>query len=337
MRKVLLIGGTGAIGSYTALELSRRNIKVDVITLDDCKNNEYVTYYKLQYSYSAIVDFLRGRYYNAIVDYFHYSPESYPNTLALLSEHTEQLIFLSSYRVYSDLCHPIIESTPHLTDIYTAEELLSTEQSYPLWKSLDEKIIKNSKYRDKVTIVRPVISFYHGRLSYITLKAPNFIHRSGNKPILVPEEAKNIVAGFCFSGNVGKQIAYLVCNNAALGEDFTLGSNERLTWGEIAPMFEETLGSSFVWVDTETFLKYTTPDNVSEYYGLKNDRLLNRDVDISKVLTATGLTEGDFLSTYDAIKQEVSIILQDKGRYTVGLRDDIEANQDKYFSMEKKQ
>lgn len=45
-KTVLLIGGAGAIGIFTAEELVKRGFKVDIITLDDLENTEDITYIK---------------------------------------------------------------------------------------------------------------------------------------------------------------------------------------------------------------------------------------------------------------------------------------------------
>ena len=331
-KNALLIGGSGAIGSYTCEELVALGWQLDVITLDECRSTDQVTYYCMKASVDVLTEFLDGKRYDAIVDFLAYAPSKYPPMLELLSAHTDQLIFLSSYRVYSDLKHPITEDTPHILDITPEEVMLEQKQVYAWGKTVCERLIKASPYRDKVTIVRPVIAFCHKRLSFITLKAPNIMVRAGKKPMLVPREAKDVIAGFTFSGNVGKQIAYLCGKREALGEEFTLGGVERLTWGEIAVAFEEALGCEFVWVDTDTYLKYTSPESIAEYYGLRNDRLLNRDVDVSKVMRITELTEADLVPTLLAVRREAEIIKRDIARYTVDYREEIEKNQDLYFS-----
>jgi len=47
MKKVLLIGGGGTLGTYTAKELLRLGHKVDIICLEDkASDNENLTFYK---------------------------------------------------------------------------------------------------------------------------------------------------------------------------------------------------------------------------------------------------------------------------------------------------
>lgn len=333
-KKVLLIGGTGAMGYYASRELARLGYSVDVITLEKCENTDNIQYYTQRAEFSVMKEFLSGRRYKTIVDFIYHTSENVKSYLELLAEHTEQIIFLSSYRVYADKMHPIKEDAPQLVDFYSKEEMINTKQEYPYIKSECEKIIRSSDFGNKVTIVRPVISFWHKNLSFITIKAPTLISRAGKKPILVPKEAQNVIAGYSFSSNCGKLISHLVGKPGAFGETFTLGKDDNLTWGEIAQMFTQALGAEFVWVDADTFLKYSTPDNIAEYYGLWNDRLLNRDIDISKVLSVTGLDRNDLMSTKEAIDMETGIILSDSKLYEniIAMADlNIDANMDSYF------
>ena len=180
-----------------------------------------------------------------------------------------------------------------------------------------------------------MISFYHGRLSFITIKSQNLITRSlDKKPILVPLQAKNAYAGFTFSGNVGKLLAHLVGKPEALGEVFTLGGVEDITWEEIGKYITQELGSNFVWVDKSVFLENTTPKSQAEYYGLEQDRLIDRRVDISKAIQVTGLKNSDFIPMKEAIAQEVKIILSSEKIIEEAYKTapkDYEDNMDKYF------
>jgi len=331
---VLLIGGAGAIGSYASKELAKLGYTVDVICLEKLENTRQIHYYTQTATFSTLSSFLDGKHYAAIIDFMHYSPDEYLPYVNLLTSHAEQLIFLSSIRVYADKMHPIKETAPQLVDLYSKEEMLETCQDYPYDKSMCERIIRLSPYSNKVTIVRPVISFWHNFLSYITVKGPTLVSRAGKKPILVPVEAQNAIAGYSFSGNSGKLIAHLVGKNGAMGESFTVGKDDNQTWGEIAPMLTDALGAEFVWDSAENYLNYIYPGNIGEYYGLWHDRLLNRAIDISKVLSVTGLNREDLISVKDAINQEAEIILSNRTIYDAIIsraNPVIEANMDRYF------
>ncbi|MBE6688054.1 MAG: NAD-dependent epimerase/dehydratase family protein [Ruminococcaceae bacterium] len=303
--KILILCGTGSIGSHTVRELSELGYSIDVTTQDSLENSSQVRYFKVNsYDNNVLKDILQGEKYDAIIDFHHYNPEMYTERLNLLADNASQLIFLSSYRVYADLEHPIKETSPQLIDV-TDDPYLLNEENYAMYKSRCERIINASPYKNKVTIIRPVISFYYRSLSLITTPAPILIPRSlEGKKVLLPVEGKDVVAGYNWSGNTAKYISRLVLNPKAYGEAFTLASHEKLTWGEFAEYYREYLGTDYEWVDKETYLKYGTSNTRGDIFGLDQDRLLDRSVDISKVLSATGLSVQDLTPLKDAIKLE---------------------------------
>lgn len=231
-KQILIIGGTGAIGTYTIEELVKLGYQMDVITLDPLESTNQIHYICRNFNDGIVDEILKEKYYDAIIDFRHHDPRNYPPILEQLAEHTQHLIYLSSYRVYADTEVPIRESSPRWIDVMDDDTLntFKKKNEYSVQKGCCEEIIRSSKYADKVTIVRPLIAFYHGRLSYITCRASIVVARTMNhKKIIVPEAAKNITAGYCFSGNVGKQLAHLVLNPKAYGEAYTLGTDENLT------------------------------------------------------------------------------------------------------------
>ena len=105
MKKVLLIAGGGTLGTYTAEECLKLGYKVDVVCLEDkISNNENFRYYKANATIEYLENLFSKEHYNGIVNFIHYpNHEDYIPYHELLSNNTEHLIFLSSYRVYGDL------------------------------------------------------------------------------------------------------------------------------------------------------------------------------------------------------------------------------------------
>ena len=110
-KRALLIGGGGTIGTYTAKELLRLGHSVDTICLEDkVSDDEDLRFFKMEASVEALGALLAEEHYDGIVNFLHYNTvEDYEPYHKLLSENTEHLIFLSSYRVYADEQHPITE------------------------------------------------------------------------------------------------------------------------------------------------------------------------------------------------------------------------------------
>lgn len=310
-KKVLVIGATGALGSYVVPELLALGYAVDGITLDNVKSdNPDVNYIVGRVSDEMLTALFEQQRYAGIIDFIHYSPEAYESRHKLLLENTDHLIFLSSYRTYADLEHPIRETSPSFLDTSKDEYFLEHE-NYAIWKSKGEKILRASKY-DNYTIVRPLISFSKRRFDLITTGAPYLIERSRQKkPILLPIEAKNMVAGLGWAGNVGRMMARLVASDKTFLEAYTLGSGEIHTWGEVADYYTELMGSEFIWVDKDTFIENATDRSDTAHWMLDCDRLLDRTIDNSKVLAAAGFTRSDMVEVREALEREYRALPED--------------------------
>lgn len=309
-KKVLLIAGGGTLGRYVSAELLKAGNRVDVICLENySSDNENLQYYRANADLEYLKDFLKDKRYDAIVNFIHYtSVEAYKPIHTLLSDKTDQLVFLSSYRVYADRQHPITETAPHLLDTVHDEDFLKNED-YAVPKSLCEKYIRDDSGTTNWTVVRPVISFSDKRYDIVTAHLPEemrdcILHK---KPIYLPIKVKDLTAGVDWAGNSGKLIAGLLFKKSALCEAFTVSSAQTFKWADIADMYTALCGIRFEWLEDNEYLEKIHADKLS--YLLKYDRFFDRKIDNSKILKVTGLHPEDFVSVYDGIKIELSKIL----------------------------
>jgi nucleoside-diphosphate-sugar epimerase len=305
MKKVLLIAGGGTLGTYTAKELLNKGCAVDVICLEDyTSNNPKLCYHKAKADLNYLTEFLKDKYYDGIVNFIHYYvPEMYKPVHKLLTSKTDQLIFLSSYRVYAESKQPLTEESPFLADVVEDEEFLKSED-YAVPKAICEKFLREESGTKNWTVVRPVISFSDKRFDLVTVSGHEIIDaaRSG-KTVILPEAAKNLTAGLDWAGNSGKLIANLLFKKECLGEAYTVSSGQNLTWGEVADIYTRLTGVNFRWTDTEEYVSTGHGGN-----GLFYDRLYDRAVDNTKILKATGFKNEDFTSIEDGIKIELNNI-----------------------------
>ncbi len=307
-KKVLLIAGGGTLGSYTAKELLKSGCFVDIICLEDnVSDNDHLCFYKEYATLAYLEEFLKNRYYDGIVNFVHYeSVESYKPVHKLLSAKTGHLIFLSSYRVYADLQHPITETAPQLIDTVKDTEFLETE-TYAVPKSQNERFIREESGISNWTIVRPVISFSDKRLDIVTVSGREVLERTKRgETILLPQEARTLTAGLDWAGNSGKLIANLLFQEKAFGEAYTISSAQNLTWGEVADIYTRLIDARFKWVGTEEYIE--SRNYVGPPWIVKYDRLFDREIDNRKVLEVTGLTRRDFTSIEEGIKIELKNI-----------------------------
>ncbi len=299
MKKVLLIAGGGTLGTYTAEELLRLGHSVDVICLEDKKSdNKNLKYYKANATLEYLDHLFKENRYNGIVNFIHYpNYEDYIPYHELLSQNTEHLIFLSSYRVYADLQHPITENSPHLIDVIKDNPTFHEKENYALAKSRAERFLSNNPYPKNWTVVRPVISFSDRRLDINMVSGHTVIDSAKEgKAVQLPLEAKHLIAGLDWAGNSGKLIANLLFKGNCIGEAYTISSAQNITWGDVADIYARILNVKFEWIPANY------PQDTWHWYY---DRAYDRRIDNSKVLEATGLKTKDFKSIEEGIYIEL--------------------------------
>ncbi len=297
MKNALLIAGGGTLGSYTSEELVRLGYDVDVICLEDNESTENLHFFKERATVEYLEKFLAGKHYTGIVNFLHFPrAEQFAPYFELLTKYTDQLVVLSSYRVYADST-PITESSPLLGDVSTDEDFLANE-TYAMGKYRCEKYLRASEHKNW-TVIRPVISFSKLRLDVIMRSGHEVIDaaKSGT-PLTMPLGSKDIYAGLDWAGNSGKLIAHLIGKEAAIGETFTISSAPNLKWSEVADIYTELLGTKFDWIPDD---EYVTDNK----WGYIYDRKFSRFIDASHVLEVTGLTKSDFKSIREGIVIEL--------------------------------
>lgn len=306
MKKVLLIGGGGTLGTYTAKRLLEKGVAVDIICLEDkTSKNKNLKYYKIKADFDVLKEFLADKHYDGVVNFIHYfEVGGYPPVHKLLTEKCDHLIVLSSYRVYADET-PVKETSPMLLDVSKDETFVRTEK-YAISKAKLEKFLNAEDKDGHWTVVRPVISFSKLRFDLVTYYGQDLIKKmQSGETIPVPIEAKDLVAGLDWAGNSGKLIADLLFKEETYGEAYTVSSAQNITWGEVAELYTELIGARFKWVPLKEYQEAT---NYYNNYALLYDRLFDRTIDNTKILKATGLTKDDFTSIKEGLKFEYEMI-----------------------------
>lgn len=309
-KKILVLGGTGAMGTYLLPELSKLGYIVDSISLDEKKSmDENITYIKNDVMDDTYLEEVLKNNYDAVVDFMLYDIEKLKKRLAMFCENTKHYMVFSSYRVYADKDEVTTEASPRWLDVSEDEVYLSCkEKEYSLYKALEENIITNSPYKNW-TIIRPSITFSTGRLQLTVLEAGSFMYRVlNNKKVLLPIGTKNVQATMSWAGDVGKLLARLVLNEKAYGEIYSACTSEHHTWEEIAEYYKELAGLDYEFIDDDEFLACVAREEnrLGASFQLRYDRMVNRVMDNSKVLEATGIKQEDFTPLKEALKKEIA-------------------------------
>ena len=304
-KKVLLIGGGGSLGLYAAQELVDKGCFVDVLCKGDhLSDDPKLRFFNMDATLECLQRFMSDKHYDGIINFLHYvDMENYKNVHRFLTANTGHLIFLSSYRVYADLQHPITEEAPRLLDVTEDKEFLEKE-TYALAKARAEDYIRSETNITNWTIVRPVISTSFRRFDLVSISGSRLIRWTKEGQVIpLPDKAKDLIAAVDWAGNTGKLIANLLFKKEAFGEAFTISSCQNLTWGDVTGYYEELIGAKFNWMDTDEYIRVHAQDNL---WSLIYDRLYDRPIDNSKVLRVTGLTKENFTPMKEGIKTELA-------------------------------
>ena len=309
MKKVLVLGGTGAMGVYLVPKLVERGYAVDVVSLDEIEsqnpNLRYITGNAMDVEY---VSELLKNGYDGIVDFMIYNQDKFEERHQMFLDNTSHYIYLSTYRVYANEEHPVKESSPRLLDASKDKDFLATDD-YGLYKAKGENVLINSKYTNW-TAIRPAITYSKRRFQLTILEAPYVVGRTlHGKKLVLPKQAKDVQATMSWAGDVAEMIARLLFNPKAYREIFSVCTAEHMTWGEVADIYKELIGLEAVWVDMEDFLGILTHNSnnpMGVRYQLIYDRLFDRIMDNSKVLEVTGMKQSELTTLYDGLKRELA-------------------------------
>jgi len=300
-KRILLLGGTGAIGTHVAPELLRRGFSVVITSRTAHESNERgISYRQGDAKDEAFLDTILAERFDAIIDFMIYSTDAFRARCEKLLTHTDHYVFLSSYRVYGDSgCAPITEESPRLLDSVNDPDYLKTDE-YGLAKARQEDILKASAHRN-YTIIRPSITYAGDRFQLGTMEANEFLVRALNgKTVVFPKEMLSKRAAMTYAGDVGKMIARLVLNEAAYGETYTAASAETVTWNNVLKMYQKILGMQVKCVPLSVYQGI-----VGRPWQIKYDRMLHRIIDNTKILLATGMKQSDLMPLYYGLRIEL--------------------------------
>lgn len=300
-KKVLLLGGTGAMGVYLVPELLSMGYQVFVTSrrehTSDIPDLVYLTGNAKD---PAFAQQLLEQKYDVIVDFMIYKTEEFRERHTALLDATEHYLFCSSYRVYGDNHgKPITEDSPRLLDSVNDPEYLATDE-YGLTKARQENILRASG-RSNWTILRPAITYSKERFQLGTMEAADFVRRAlAGKTVIFPSQMLDKHATLSWAGDVAKMIARMVLNEDAMAQTFTVSTSEHHTWREVMEIYKELLDMKVRIVDLSVYQSI-----MGGPYQIKYDRMLDRIVDNSKALKVSGMRQEELMPLKEGLRMEL--------------------------------
>lgn len=282
--RVLLLGGTGAIGQYLSYQLCKHNILCTCTSRVKRKStSEYLQYIEGNAHSNDFLLSICKEKWDVIVDFMHYETEEFKNRVSIFTSATNQYVYISSSRVYGNTESPIKETSPRLLDCVEDYKYKKSEE-YALAKARQEDILNSCKKKN-YTIVRPYITYGYNRLQLGVLEKEEWIYRAlQGRTIIFSKDIAQKYTTLTHGYDVATCIFNILGKESALGKTFHFTSNNSLTWMEVFTIYSNIIEDicgirpKIKLVSTKLFLKTVSE---SRYYQVFYDRLFDRKFDTS--------------------------------------------------------
>lgn len=156
MPKVLILGGTGAMGKHLVNILFNQGADCFITTRSNRESSIRKNYIKGDaHDINFLQSLLQKEKWDAIVDFMIYTTNDFEERYNQLLDSTTQYVYISSARVYAQNDSLITEDSPRILDVCKDQDYLATDE-YALTKARQEDILKKSGKRNW-TIIRPIL------------------------------------------------------------------------------------------------------------------------------------------------------------------------------------
>jgi len=314
---VLFIGGTGTISAACAKRAIECGIRVTLLT----RGRKAATIHGAEIltgdiTAPSVADVLKGRSFDAVVNWIVYTPQDIERDVALFRGRTKQYIFISSASAYEKPPRSVIqtENTPLLN---------------PYWKYSHLKIECEQRLRRfereeefPITIVRPSHTYGPQTIpaAFNNSAYPwTIVQRlRQGKPVIVHGDGTSLWT-LTHADDFAVGFVPLLGNAKALSEAYHITSDEALTWDAITQTVARAAGveAKIVHVSSET-LHALTPGGRETLLG---DKMHCALFDNSKI---RGIAP-DFrcrISFAEGVKQSIAWFEEDAKRQTVDVEFD---------------
>lgn len=304
MKSVLILGGTGAMGTHLCKLLDNGETRITVTSrrehTSQSANLKYIRGNAKDISF--IKDLLADKSYDVIIDFMVYSTEEFRQRYEYFLNATSQYIFISTARVYAQCDEPLSEDSPRLLDVCTDREYLATDE-YALTKARQEDMLFGNQKKN-YTIIRPSLTYSSDRLQFAISEKEEWLYRVlHGRSVVFPSDMVDVKTTMAFGGDVSNAIAKLAGNDKAIGEAVHITGKTWNTWGEILEfyqdVFKEKTGENMKVFYADSSLKIA--GDLGRLYQIKYARSISRTFDVSKLESIIG--EADFLTAEEGLKK----------------------------------
>lgn len=280
--KILILGGTGAMGVHLVRQLAQRGDTVYVTTRKTRPNTQNVNYVVGNAHDNGFLSPILQQGWDCIVDFMSYNTDEFRTRATKILSSTKHYIFLSSSRVYANSETPITEDSPRLLDVCNDKEFIDTDE-YAITKARQENILMDNDLRNW-TIIRPYITYSEQRLQLGVMEKEEwlFVVLNGNTLIFSNDIASKATT-LTYGSDVANGIASLIGKSEAFGEAFHITVSTPIKWQSVMDIYTKVLSehgiNPKIIMDDEC---YRLKNKMAKYQVIY-DRHYNRVFNNSKI------------------------------------------------------
>ena len=281
--KILILGGTGAMGKHLVHKLKGTNNQVTVTSRRFFANEDNISFIKGNAHDMTFVDSLLSRNFDTIVDFMAYRTEEFKLRYKKILENCGQYIFMSSSRVYADSEQALTENSPRLLDVCTDKEYLATDE-YALAKAKQENLLRNCGRRN-YTIIRPYITYSESRLQLGVLEKESWLYRAlKGRTIVFSKDIADKYTTLTYGMDVSSAIFKLIGNESTYGETFHITSSQSYPWSKVLNWYLDAIEQN-TGIRPRVKMEEKSSNLKSDRtkYQVKYDRYYNRRFDNGKI------------------------------------------------------
>lgn len=310
--KILLLGGTGAIGAHLTSALSKSDAEVYVTTRSIRPDTVNVRYIHGNAKDLLFLKKLMNDRYDAVVDFMNYTEDEFSERLPLLLESTGCYYFLSSSRVYAGAQMPITEISPLLLDTATDGEYLASNE-YGLAKAKEEIILRKSEYHNWI-IFRPYIIYSESRFQLGALEKEDWLYRVlHGKNIILQESLLQRKTTLTYSVDAAEVMSSIILKNELQTKTFNIvGSLKcQATWGEVLNVYRDILEKKLNRKISVSLLSDSQSKRLRKgkaYYQTSYDRMFDRIFDNTSIETFK--TSDSYLTIQEGLERTLDAFLR---------------------------
>lgn len=239
--KILILGGTGAMGKELVEVLSLSNNNIYVTSRKKIKSSkENIIYIQGDAHDNLFLKKILKDKYDCIIDFMCYTTGEFSEKVDIFLNNTDQYIFLSSSRVYAD-CKIITEKSARILDVINDKKYLETDE-YALAKARQESILISSGKKNW-TIIRPYITYNDNRLQLGFYEKEVWLSRIlRGKTCVLPENMMNKKTTLTYGNDVSYAISKLILNEKSFGETIHIVNDcFNTTWSDVLTLYSEVI------------------------------------------------------------------------------------------------